>query len=265
MNNFLIEYDVENKAANICAVYFSSNDIYFPNAELIFKKRIVEKNFFEWYNNRIQGAYKHIFVRDIKKQWYLDGINTQMDSQDKVGAFLKAETAGSRVVTLGSSAGGYAAVLFGSVLKADRILSFNGQFEIGSLLQSSSADRDPLIFRYAGTTRAKYFDIKPYIDQSLSTFYFTSLDSAWDKQQRQHIQDVSSIKTVAFKTAHHGIPFVKDALPNVINLSESELNKLTRKTHHPLFFSVHRIGLIRVVKGLYKQIRQRYKNRSLTR
>lgn len=43
--NYLIEYD-EEKDNNICAVYFSSNDIYFPNTEEIFRKRIVEKKLF---------------------------------------------------------------------------------------------------------------------------------------------------------------------------------------------------------------------------
>ena len=47
--NYIIDYD-ESSEENVCAIYFSSNDIYFPNTEEIFRKRIVEKNFFEWYS-----------------------------------------------------------------------------------------------------------------------------------------------------------------------------------------------------------------------
>lgn len=75
-DNFLIEYDNQGEK-KWCAIYFSSNDIYFPNTEEIFRKRIIEKNFFEWYHSRINRAYKHIFVRDIFKQWYLMGINAK--------------------------------------------------------------------------------------------------------------------------------------------------------------------------------------------
>lgn len=59
-HNYLIEYNEQCKDKTYCAVYFCSNDLYYPNVEDIFRKRIVEKNFFEWYNLRIEKAYKHI-------------------------------------------------------------------------------------------------------------------------------------------------------------------------------------------------------------
>lgn len=65
--NYKIEYD-ESCLENVCAIYLSSNDIYFPNTEEIFRKRIVEKFFFEWYHTRFK-ARKHIFLRDIFKLW----------------------------------------------------------------------------------------------------------------------------------------------------------------------------------------------------
>lgn len=42
--NYKIEYD-ESCLENVCAIYLSSNDIYFPNTEEIFRKPIVEKFF----------------------------------------------------------------------------------------------------------------------------------------------------------------------------------------------------------------------------
>ena len=82
-HNYLIEYNEQCKDKTYCAVYFCSNDLYYPNVEDIFRKRIVEKNFFEWYNLRIEKAYKHIFVRDVFKQWYLSGINQSIDSPER--------------------------------------------------------------------------------------------------------------------------------------------------------------------------------------
>lgn len=52
--NYLIEYDECCDSKDYCAIYFCSNDIWFPHMEEIFRKRIVEKNFFEWYHCRIE-------------------------------------------------------------------------------------------------------------------------------------------------------------------------------------------------------------------
>lgn len=94
--NYIIYYD-ESSEENVCAIYFSSNDIYFPNTEEIFRKRIVEKNFFEWYHTRVK-ARKHIFVRDVFKQWYIEGINTIINSPEKMEEWLKTETLGYQVI-----------------------------------------------------------------------------------------------------------------------------------------------------------------------
>lgn len=144
--NYLIEYDASCSTKEYCAIYFCSNDIWFPHTEEIFRKRIVEKNFFEWYHCRIDKAYKHIFVRDVFKQWYLSGINGQINSQQKLLEFLKQETNGFKVITIGSSAGGYASALFGPKLKAEKSICFNGQFCLERLVNESSLTTSPLLY-----------------------------------------------------------------------------------------------------------------------
>lgn len=150
--NYKIEYNNSCKK-NICAIYFSSNDIYYPNNEEIFRKRIVEKNFFEWYNTRI-NARKHIFLRDIFKQWYLEGINAELDSPEKIFEWLKRETEGYEVVTVGSSAGGYSAVLYGSLLKAQKVIAFNAQFSLKAIADESGEKCNPLVYKYKNTDRS---------------------------------------------------------------------------------------------------------------
>lgn len=256
--NYLIQYDDSCENKNTCAIYFSSNDIYYPNTEAAFSKRILEKNFYEWYNTRFEGIYKHIFIRDIHKQWYLSGINSEINTPEALLQFLKSETAGYSVKTIGSSAGGYAAVLYGSLLNADQALSFNGQFELATLLQKSKPFVDPLLFRFADSELAKYYDLKSKINEKLDVFYFCSRKSDWDNQQFTHIKNLSSIKTISFDTGHHGIPFVKDALPKVINLRKDSLNKLTKKTHHPILFSIAKIGILGTGMSVYRQLRAKW-------
>jgi len=112
-NNFLIVYDEKCINKDTCAIYFSSNNIYYPNTEEVFRKRIIERDFYEWYHTRISKAYKHIFLRDIKKQWYITGINSQINSPELLLNFLKKEVKGFSTITVGSSAGGSAEVLYG--------------------------------------------------------------------------------------------------------------------------------------------------------
>ncbi|SHJ61409.1 hypothetical protein [Pseudozobellia thermophila] len=260
-DNFKIVVDETSKDCSTCAIYFSSNDIYYPNEEAVFKKRIVEKDAFEWYGTRIATAYKHIFIRDVFKQWYLEGINSDLNSIEKVAAFLRKETAGSKIITLGSSAGGFAAVLFGSLLYADRVLAFNAQFEVKTLLSTSSPSIDPILFRKKDTELFKYFDIKSMINGQVPIYYFYSNASEWDVKQYRHIKDVGTVCLIPFKTGHHGIPFIKNALPVVINLDDDKLRELSGRTHHPIVFSIKMIGLFEVIKGVYGQVRSRYLRR----
>lgn len=260
-NNFLIDYNEYCVDKSLCVIYFSSNDIYYPNKEEVFKKVIVEKNNFEWYNIRVKKAYKHIFLRDIQKQWYIEGINKDINTPELLYEFLLKETVGYTVITIGSSAGGYAAVLYGSLLSAKRILTFNGQFEIKSLLSISSYERDPLIFRKVNDSVAKYYDLKSIIEINDNVYYFVSLNSNWDISQYNYIRDISQIKVIGFRTSHHGIPFLKSALPFVVNLIDDDLNKLSSKIYFPLVFSIKILGVIKTVVGFVQQMYRKYKKR----
>lgn len=257
--NYLIEYDSRFSSENICAIYFSSHDIYYPNKEEVFVKNIIERNKFEWYNTRIENASKHIFIRDIKKQWYISGLNKIIDSPIKLLEFLQIETNGYRIITIGSSAGGFASVLFGSLLDAEKIFSFNGQFEISSLLRSSHSENDPLVFKYADDSVLKaYYDTKSYIKNKKGLFYFVSYNSPIDKAQYEHIKDLN-LNSIIFKTNHHGIPFPKDCLTEILKLSYDELANDCRKSHSPIIYAIHYIGIYKTISGLSKQLIKRLK------
>jgi hypothetical protein len=260
-DNYLISYNKDCVDKDTCAIYFSSNDIYFPNSEEMFKKRIIDKNFFEWYGTRFKKAYKHILLRDVYKQWYLSGINKEINSPESVLDFLIKETQSYEVITIGSSAGGYAAILYGSLLNAKKALVFNAQFDISTQLNTSSSDIDPLIFRYRDSPVAEYYDIKPFINKNLEVFYFLSQESEWDFEQYQHVKDVKNINVISFSTKHHGIPFLKSALNKVINLENHQLKKIVNSKNNPILFTIRMIGLVKTIKGAYNQLVAKYKKR----
>lgn len=257
-NNYLILFDENCKQQDTCAIYFSSNDIYFPNNEQVFTKRILEKDYYEWYNIRIKKAYKHIFVRDIYKQWYLGGINTEINSPEKLLSFLQKETKGLNIITLGSSAGGYAAVLYGQLLNAEKILTFNGQFELNRLLKESKEEINPLLFRLMNSELKSYYDLTPFITVQSKVFYFYSNKSKWDISQYNHIKELININVISFNTSHHGIPFLKNCLTKVINYDTDILKQLSIKNQNSLVFSIKVDGLINAFNMLLIQIKKKY-------
>lgn len=258
-DNYLIETN-EKGDKEWCAIYFCSHDIYYPNIEEIFRKRIIQKNFFEWYHSRITKASKHIFIRDVFKQWYLAGINKSINTPEKLTDFLRKETLGYKIVTIGSSAGGYAAVLYGSLLSAEYVLAFNARFEIYSVLKNSTENINPLAFRLKDQ-RQKFFDLNPLINDTTKYFYFFSKKSQLDIIQKRHLKEKDNIYIIRFNTNHHGIPFLKVALPKVVNLNTNKIEKFTKKDHSPIGFTIQMVGLRRTISGLFKQIKQAYQKR----
>jgi hypothetical protein len=247
-NNYLIEYSAD-VPKEYCIVYFSSNDLYFPNNESAFREHIIEKNRFELYGNRIKRGHKHIFIRDIQKQWYLGGINSSINNPVKLLEFLKEQTSGYKTITLGSSAGGYAAVVYGQQLNAEMIYSFNGQFELESLIKKSDEKKDPLIFRNIDNKNIKpWYDTTNFIVQPKSIFYFHSARSSWDIEQRQHVNNHAVI-TISFNSNNHGLPFYRFNLHSIINMSYDQLVELSKKDQSPFKLSKNLIGLVPTIKS----------------
>jgi hypothetical protein len=77
-----------------------------------------------------QMPVKRLFVRDLRQAWYHRGMpeygTTLASVADGLGE-LVAEHEVDRLVMAGNSAGGYAALVFGTLLRADTVLSFAPQ------------------------------------------------------------------------------------------------------------------------------------------
>jgi len=73
---------------------------------------------------------KRLFVRDLLQAWYHRGIpghgSTIPEVAESLGALVAAHDV-DRLVVAGNSAGGYAALLFGTLLGADTVLGFAPQ------------------------------------------------------------------------------------------------------------------------------------------
>lgn len=85
---------------------------------------------FEFFAATGQIPTKRLFVRDLKRSWYHRGIDGYGSSLTESAESLRELIGGyevDRLVVVGSSAGGYAALAFGTLLEAHKVLSFGPQ------------------------------------------------------------------------------------------------------------------------------------------
>ncbi len=83
------------------------------------------------FRDLIRGlGYNHILLRDKRALWYHAGIDEERPDYPSLIAFLKAQIRQikpSKVICVGTSAGGYAAMVLGHELKADYVHAFGPQ------------------------------------------------------------------------------------------------------------------------------------------
>lgn len=209
-------------------IFFSSNGIYFPNTEEEFTDKIIRRDYYDFKNissDRLIRSYYElvILVRDVYKQWYVNGINPKYDSADKTAEFLRGLTSGFEVTTCGSSAGGYAAVLFAHLLKAERFFSVSGQFSIWNQADPSVA---PFIYENASCPeKNKYYDISR-ITLDGGGYYFWPSEVENDKAQHELVKDSKQIKIYSFKSKRHGATFPYYCYPYILSRSNAELSSI---------------------------------------
>ncbi len=255
-NNYLIQYD--NNSSTSACIYFTSNGLYYPNTMEEFKKKIIDENRFEWYKNKLTNIKKHIFIRDVFKQWYIGGVNAKLDTIEKTLEFLKQETFGYDITTIGSSAGGFAAVLFGCLLQANKIITINGQFNLSFLLFGDWNRIDnPILVKYENNEKySKYYNLVPFIkNYSKKIIYFTSTCSNLDVMQLKFVEKCSNCLIFKIYTDIHGIPFWLENMNMVLNTSYEKYIKIeSRNTLYPVLFSVKISGINKTIIILIKRI-----------
>ena len=71
-----------------------------------------------------------MFIRDLRQVWYQGGLPEVGDNIYSIAHFIRTQIdqqGCKKIVTIGNSAGGYAALLFGSILCVDKVIAFSPQ------------------------------------------------------------------------------------------------------------------------------------------
>ena len=252
-DNFKIVMRPEVKNGE-CVLYFSSNEVWFPNTEEVFRSAILEKDRYEWAAKPYRVGEKNIYIRDIYKSWYVRGINERMDSIGAVLSWLKEETEGYEVISIGSSSGGYMATIAGIYLHAKMVYAFSPQY---SLYHPAYFDKNAFLQRYKeDKEREKYYDISPMVNASDTPMVYIYPD-AWpeDVFQAEKIRERENLIKWGLHNKHHGIVVYKCNLPVLFSMSQEELTRTAEtKSKNPFLLSCRLSGIMETVGDLFATV-----------
>jgi hypothetical protein len=97
---------------------------------------------FEFVNLFSESPIGKVFVRDLDQCFYQRGVRGLGRSINEVAVSLEELLAGrNRRVFVGASAGGYAALIFGSMLRVDHVVAMSPQTFLGGRLRRLHNDR----------------------------------------------------------------------------------------------------------------------------
>jgi len=160
---------------------------------------------FEFFNILRENNTDKAFVRDFLQMWYLNGVDDEISTFEKLKVQLESVIKGYEKVTfIGNSMGGYAAILFGVLLKVDKVVAFAPQTFIDAKNRFWRFDRRWRI-QINKIHRTKlymeYYDLKSFFNkiQINQEIKKTSIDiyySTKHRLDRQHAEQLKNFKNV---------------------------------------------------------------------
>jgi hypothetical protein len=122
---------------------------------------------------------KRIFVRDLRQAWYQHGVEGVGTSVPEVAGALRglaAESGARRIVTIGASAGGFAAILFGALIGAAEVHAFAPQTFLDRRRRALYLDRSNRVqiaaLRRSAGPDGPFFDLRRVVaDADAPTSY----------------------------------------------------------------------------------------------
>ena len=242
-------------------IFFTGHGLFFPTTVEEFRKQVVERDKFEWMNlSTNQDIYNSastiIFVRDVYKNWCINGINANINTQEKLEDYLRQIVGNREVVTVGSSAGGYMAILFGILLKAKTIYSFSPQVN----LHAYNIDHPIKYYEeYLDNPNiCRHMDLTPMMSQFQGElFYFVPMLCTEDIRQFDLAKKCKNVHFFKLEEKRHGYTIWCECMIKTLTMDEGKLIELCSifegKCIKPVFYALKSIGIRKTTILLLKK------------
>lgn len=268
-------YKIILGSGKITFIFISSNGLYSNNNT---KKamEILNKDHFEWENickSKIilKKAKKIIFLRDIYKHSYVDGINKKINTLPKVIEFVRKLTKeDEEIYLIGNSGGGYLSFLLSSYLNnCKKVFSFGG---VVSLYEWTGSHDD---YKFNDATHlikhlnnlSNYFDTRSFIKNSkCQIFHFWSCGNNPDKIQFDLLKEINlkNLTAFGFRSTVHGKTVNSFDYEKLFTCDNVHLNKLKKRFGNKInisknLFSLYNLGCIKYLFCLIKRVFRKLK------
>jgi len=170
---------------------------------------------FEFYKSSKIINESKIFIRDFYQCWYhagLPGISHDIHSTSKYIEKQIKSINPEKVFFVGNSMGGYAAILFATLIGKGEVIAFSPQTFISPLLRLVHADfrwKKRILYTYKRSLfKTKAWDIKPLVkghSRNLKISIFVSKDSRIDYIHASHLRSIPNIEIFEFSSGGHGV------------------------------------------------------------
>lgn len=241
-------YKVLNGLADnkLCVIFCSGNGLYFPNTVENFREKIICNDRYEWGHvaaELIENVSKIVFIRDVRKSFYVTGISEKYNTIDKVIDLLKIVCEGCDVITAGNSAGGYMATILGVCLKARLVLNWGGQWNLYTF--DKVVERYYFMTKYREeVTRSTWFNIADkFLNNTVPVLYFYAAGNEWDIQQAASICNLPNVYVFPLDSTSHGQGFTTETYINLIRCKTDNLTELGRSLSSKEIISVDELSL----------------------
>ncbi len=223
-DNFIVQHnDNQNGFAYI---YCSSNALYEKNNLTSFRDRVIVGDRYEWFN--LRAACKpelEIFIRDIWLSWYVKGINSRINSYEKLIELMRSLTQGYTVRCVGASSGGYIGTILAMELNADISYSFAGQFSLRN--HFDHLQKNPFLREYLLQNGDQYFEYYKKIPETkVSVVYMYPTRSEQDHEQYMLVKGMKQLFTVKVDVNEHGVAIYPFAIPRYLSFNLEEVEKM---------------------------------------
>ncbi len=180
---------------------------------------------FEFFTATGEIPVKRLFVRDLKRSWYQRGIEGHGETIEAAAAALRELIAAhdvERVVAVGCSAGGYGAMVFGTLLGVEKVLSFGPQttvdLEILAELDDHRWDEPLRELHAAGAIDPDWSDLREALPRARWAdtryeIYYSSVNSrpkkkpgpGLDRRQAERLRGLEGTRLYRFGAGGHSI------------------------------------------------------------
>jgi predicted esterase YcpF (UPF0227 family) len=170
---------------------------------------------FEFYNSAKIIDENKIFIRDFEQCWYqkgLPGISNDIQSTAKYIQKWIKKIKPEKIFFVGNSMGGYAAILFATLIGRGEVIAFAPQTFISPVLRLRHIDArwssQILKTYFKSSFKTKVWDTKTLLKNKKSSqkiSIFVSKDDRLDYIHALHLKSLLNVKVFEFDGGGHGI------------------------------------------------------------